>query len=68
MGLSGWGLTCVKIFWVGIVWELPWVEIFSVGVILGGNFLWLEFSGWGLSTGNIPDSNFLRGSFHVTKT
>ena len=42
------------------------VEIFRVGVILGRNFLWWEFSVWELSEENHPGGNFLGGSFHVT--
>ena len=41
--------------------------VVRVGLILGENFLWGKFSGWKLSGGNHPGSNFSGGSFHVTE-
>ena len=72
--LSGWELSWVVIFWMGIVWVgifrvgILWVGIFRVGVILGGSFPRWEFSGWELSVGNHPGGNFPGGSFHITKS
>ena len=63
----------VGIFWVGIFrvglsgWELSWMGIVRLEVILGGNFLWWRFSGWELSGGNHPGWNFPGGSFRSTK-
>ena len=42
-------------------WELSWVGIFRMGVVLGGNSLWWDFSG-----GNFPAEIIRMGVFMLS--